>query len=241
MEWIGKAVNLAEYDKFNMYFLEEVKKTGNDVIPSPIEEPEEEAEKKIIFTSGNTYEYNANTKAIYLVKSTGEIIDKKITIANNIDNCIFETYNQEEKTIIKVTMEIAEKEKITEYVLGYGNKYMSYQDEADYIEGLPVTGIALNKSSTELIYLYDEVTEQLTATITPINASNQNIKWSSSDPNIATISSEGLITTKNEGITTITVTTEDRKLHINLYSNSKFLSKIMARNNNSKWSNRNNR
>ena len=50
---------------------------------------------------------------------------------------------------------------------------------------------------------------QLTATITPANATNQNLIWSNSNPSVATIDDRGIITTRAVGTTVITVTTED--------------------------------
>ena len=70
----------------------------------------------------------------------------------------------------------------------------------------PTTGISLNKSTLNLVV---ENSEQLTATIAPVNATNQNVTWSSSDSNIASVSNSGMVTAKAAGTTTITATTED--------------------------------
>lgn len=51
----------------------------------------------------------------------------------------------------------------------------------------------------------------LTATITPENTTNQEIIWSSSDEDIATISSEGKLVAKSAGLVTITVATSNGK------------------------------
>jgi hypothetical protein len=69
-----------------------------------------------------------------------------------------------------------------------------------------VTGIALNKSATTI---FVGNTEQLTATITPSNATNKNTSWTSSDSSTATVSSNGLVTAVALGVATITVTTAD--------------------------------
>ena len=49
-------------------------------------------------------------------------------------------------------------------------------------------------------------TMQLTATITPANASNKNVKWQSGDANLATVDEYGLVTALKEGSVTITAT-----------------------------------
>ena len=69
-----------------------------------------------------------------------------------------------------------------------------------------VTGISLNSTSASLRV---GETQQLTATVVPADATNQNVSWSSSNPAIATVSSAGLVTAIGEGTATITATAED--------------------------------
>ena len=47
------------------------------------------------------------------------------------------------------------------------------------------------------------------AEVEPPYADNTDVTWSSSKPLIATVSSDGLVTGVREGVTTITVTTDD--------------------------------
>ena len=68
-----------------------------------------------------------------------------------------------------------------------------------------VTGIILNKKQINLI---EGNTEELIATITPFNATNQNIKWTTSDGNVATVAN-GMVTGVSKGKTTITAETQD--------------------------------
>jgi len=72
-------------------------------------------------------------------------------------------------------------------------------------ETIAVTGISLNKTTTTLSV---NATELLTASITPSNASNKNLTWSSSNMAVATVV-DGVITAKAVGTTTITATTND--------------------------------
>ena len=71
---------------------------------------------------------------------------------------------------------------------------------------VPVTGIELNMVTGEL-----EVGNELTlqAIISPANATNKNIIWSTSDSAIASVSTNGVITAIAEGEATIIATTED--------------------------------
>lgn len=69
-----------------------------------------------------------------------------------------------------------------------------------------VTGVSLNKASTSIEVGSSEV---LSASITPANATNQAVSWTSSNTNIATVSNSGRVTAVAEGSATITVTTSD--------------------------------
>jgi hypothetical protein len=73
-------------------------------------------------------------------------------------------------------------------------------------DNVPVTGITLNKASTTILV---GSTEQLTATIAPLSATNQNSTWSTSDASKATVSSNGLVTAVAEGTAVISATTID--------------------------------
>ena len=71
---------------------------------------------------------------------------------------------------------------------------------------VPVESVSL--SQQELVITEGE-TKQLTATVSPSNASVKDVRWKSSSTSVATVSSSGLVTAVSEGTTTITVTTED--------------------------------
>ena len=99
-------------------------------------------------------------------------------------------------------------------------------DETALLE-VTVVDIKGNKStSTRVLYFNNQVavtditldnailtvktgkTETLTATITPADASNQNVTWTSSDATVATVAA-GTVTGVKAGTATITATTED--------------------------------
>ena len=70
----------------------------------------------------------------------------------------------------------------------------------------PVTGISLNRTALTLEALG---TFQLTARITPANAEDPRVRWSSSAPEIAAVSDTGLVTALKKGTAVITVTSMD--------------------------------
>ena len=72
---------------------------------------------------------------------------------------------------------------------------------------VPVTGISLNESSVRLTEIGETTT--LIPTITPSNATNKAVIWTSSDPNIASVNSNGVVTAVNDGYATVTVKTVD--------------------------------
>lgn len=74
----------------------------------------------------------------------------------------------------------------------------------------PVEGVSLNKNSTTLLINGNSHgTERLTATVTPNDAVNKNVTWTSSNPAVATVDNTGLVTAVAKGTATITVTTVD--------------------------------
>ncbi|MBP3296763.1 MAG: DUF4214 domain-containing protein, partial [Lachnospiraceae bacterium] len=68
-----------------------------------------------------------------------------------------------------------------------------------------VQSVALNKTSVSLV---TGGTVTLKATIDPANATNKNVRWSSSNEAVATVS-DGVVTAKAAGTSVITVTTID--------------------------------
>jgi hypothetical protein len=69
-----------------------------------------------------------------------------------------------------------------------------------------VTGVTIAEED-QTIVVGD--TLQLTATVAPSDATNTDVSWSSSDTDVATVSSSGLVTAVAAGSATITVTTDE--------------------------------
>lgn len=110
--------NNVEVDKFNIYFLKEVKKQGNDV--------DTISDKEILFTSGNKYIFKQDDNSIYL--------NNDIKIAENIEKCKFKDEIVNGKTVITVTIKAKnEEERVIEYVLSNEAYYSPYEDENSYV------------------------------------------------------------------------------------------------------------
>lgn len=94
-------------------------------------------------------------------------------------------------------------------IYGYENtKAKSFADEFGYrfVKIVPVTGISVSPETTNI-----EIgkTISLVAEVTPANATNKAVSWSSSDENVATVDSNGIVKGKANGSAIITVKTED--------------------------------
>ncbi|MBB3696946.1 Ig-like domain-containing protein [Flammeovirga yaeyamensis] len=68
-----------------------------------------------------------------------------------------------------------------------------------------VTGVTLN---TNTVTLDEGLTDQLTATVLPVDAADKSVVWTSLDASVAMVDN-GLITAVSEGVTTVRVTTND--------------------------------
>lgn len=74
------------------------------------------------------------------------------------------------------------------------------------VKSVPVTGVSISKDA---ISLKKGESMQLTATVHPDNATNKNVSWGTSDSDVATVSSAGVVNARGKGTATITVKTSD--------------------------------
>jgi len=91
-------------------------------------------------------------------------------------------------------------------IIVYSNA-LSYDQIREIYFQQSVQGISLDKSAITLIA--GGQSEKINATVVPENAANKNIIWSTSDPEVATVDNDGVVTSVNEGVAVITATTED--------------------------------
>lgn len=87
-----------------------------------------------------------------------------------------------------------------------------------------VTGVTVNESSLT-VALGDTVT--LTATVSPADATNKNVKWESSNEDIATVSQTGVVTTNTVGNVAIRCWSENEWFYDTTYISVKELDEIL--------------
>lgn len=71
---------------------------------------------------------------------------------------------------------------------------------------IPVTGVSISKTSLDLV---EDESETLTATVTPADATNKSVAWSSSNPGVATVDGNGKVTAVSAGYASIAAKTAD--------------------------------
>lgn len=71
---------------------------------------------------------------------------------------------------------------------------------------VPATGVSL---TPDVLNVEKGSTIQLSTSVTPLNATNKTVTYSSNNTNVATVSANGLVSAVNEGQAIITVTTQD--------------------------------
>ncbi|MNH91121.1 Endo-1,4-beta-xylanase A precursor [compost metagenome] len=88
---------------------------------------------------------------------------------------------------------------------------------------IQVDKVTLDRSS---VNLYEGETAELKATVTPADATNKNVTWSSSQTGVARVDNTGKITALSEGVSVITVKTADGSfeakatVYVSRYDNS---------------------
>lgn len=110
------------------------------------------------------------------------------------------------KTIVKLNATIPSGMSVGNYkIIATAGSFTSNELTFAINDYINVESVSLNKN---IITLNKGATETLVATITPSNAINKNVTWSSNNTNVATVE-DGVITAVSKGTATITVTTLD--------------------------------
>ncbi|HQD76820.1 MAG TPA: S-layer homology domain-containing protein [Bacillota bacterium] len=175
-------------------------------------EPDENLEpgKETEFTVEVAYEFDGIDKAIlYIGFNTEEVDQYKLAGDGHVVEEKAGTHTFEVKAAVK---DWGEEGKFKVYVDISKYPHPGERTVLDYdtyelkLMEVPVSEVSVEPA--ELIMAVGR-TEKITATISPPNATNKKVNWSSSDENVATVDENGYVTAVAPGTATITATTED--------------------------------
>ena len=100
------------------------------------------------------------------------------------------------------------KDTVVVYVVGLTTNPMPVSNPANGKEIVPVTSVSFDDEDKS-VELQEGFSEKLGYTINPSNASNKNVKFSSSDETVVEVDEEGNVTAVGVGTAIITITTDD--------------------------------
>lgn len=133
----------------------------------------------------------------------GYVATDQVTVRwySNDENIATVKPSEEDSKIAVVTYQAVGKVRITAVVAGMPEA----TDFVDFDIQNPVQEIDLNLDDDKL-YMKEGETRQLEATVKPDNASDKTLTWVSENPDVASVSENGLVTANKAGVTIITVT-----------------------------------
>jgi len=161
-----------------------------------------------IFIGIMPLEVNANSIVINkseILLGVGHSETLKLTTTGGINssNIIWKSSNEKVATVNsngKVTAITEGTTIITAYTSGYSSTCM-VKVSSDYVA---INGIQLNKNMLNLLI---GTSESLIKTVSPSNATNKDVNWKSSNPQVATVDANGKVVAKQVGTAIITVYT----------------------------------
>lgn len=180
-------------------------------ITNSVDEPELEA----LRTAYETARSNYQTKATEYSNKVEEYNNKVTELYDQIKE-LTPTYvesNWTQTTDDKISIDVTEFSGEQPYVIWVKlvTSNGTYYDEGIYTmtgskaEDISVESVTLDKTT---LSINEGSSYTLTATITPSDATNKSLIWTSDNESVATVSN-GKVTAVSEGSATITVTTED--------------------------------
>ena len=143
------------------------------------------------------------TEQLHAIISPSNATNQKVTWKTDnekvaaVDNTGKVTAIANGTAVITVTTEDGKKTATCKVVVDTKNRPVN----------VPVTGVSFDRA--EIVLYQIPATEYIKANVTPNNATNKKITWSSSNPAVAVVNSAGEVTSVSNGTAVITATTED--------------------------------
>ncbi len=146
-----------------------------------------------------------NAKALTLVKGKAYTLKATVSPSNaSIKNVTWASSNTKVATVNS-------SGKVTAVGVGTANITVKTKDKGKTavckVTVTPVKVTSITLAKTALVYPGKSVT--LKATVNPSNAANKNVKWTSSNSNIATVDTKGVVRGIKSGTVNITCTAQD--------------------------------
>lgn len=181
---------------------------------------------KAMATGGTITVESAEAEQLQAVTASVQpgIIDAGSTIELNVeDGWIYYTLDNTEPTKMDYLYTYMNKKDIVEsrtitapektgtftikaFAANYGNKDSEVKTFTYRVAEERVSGIKLNKKT---VTLAPKASQQLTAAVSPANASIKDVTWTSANKKVAKVNAKGKVTAVAQGKTTITATTAD--------------------------------
>lgn len=161
--------------------------------------------KTIAFYTGSGYIYAASSSANNLKTESTLSDNSSFTLEISDGKASLKAQGTNTRNLLRYN---STSEIFSCYSSGQGDiniyKLNGSGTEEKIFADVAVTGVSLNKTETTISV---NATETLTATITPADATNKNVTWTSSATGVATVSDNGVVKGIAEGTATITVKT----------------------------------
>ena len=165
------------------------------------------------------YEVDYDTDLMSLVKVESNVKYHSYRITNN-DNIIFGFINlnglDKNRVIARLVFEKNNKTEttVTLKTKEVNDYFVETVEEIKIDEFIYVKSLVVSPSS---LTLEVDMSENLVASITPDNATNKKLHWSSNDSSVVSVDQNGKITAKKPGATTVTaITTDGTRLFSNV-------------------------
>ena len=162
--------------------------------------------KSMVVTSILVNRISLNKTAVTMSVATKQQIEASVSPNNATDDKV--TWSSSNDAVASVSSDglVSANHVGTATITCTANDGSGVSASCEVSVMIPVTGVKLDKSSLSL-FVNKEAT--LTATILPDNATDKTVTWTSSNTDVATVSSDGKVTAKAKGTTVITCTSND--------------------------------
>lgn len=150
---------------------------------------------------------NEKTQVIATIEAEGEYTDAITLSLADSSLAVLDKSEVKSDEPFYITATKAGETKLTATAKGDTSKSVTISVKVSEIDPvINVTGIELDKSNESI---YVGKTTQLISYVLPVNATNQLIRWESSDKNIATVSDSGLVSAISIGKAVIKASSVD--------------------------------